>query len=487
MDGQCNLQELPKVIKVEFSLNLNKVDKFPHTHLHFNCQGLRLDQIMKVVECSIEQALAMLRLHQREKKTLIEQGNEQCPSFRLLFTASWLSRSQAHASEIDHYLQGAEQEGVEAVYLVESQGNDDAEDFVLDNVEEPAFPVMLDLDLEDGGDGGVELSDADVLRDMFTDADADADTGTGGFGVLFVSGDRSSVGKSTTCMSLLATLVDTYNIPPEDVGYIKPVTQCEAEQPVVRYCESRGIECIGVGPVVFYKGFTRAFLQGQTESSAALIAEAVAAVEVLKTRRKFVLVDGVGYPSVGSICGISNAHVAKALNAPVVLVGKSGVGDAVDSHNLNSAFFQHHGVHVLGSIFNKLATEGFYNREACKEAIDMYFEKYGEGQKAYGYVPLVHTSDNNSAADGISQEIADNFTKHVNVFQLLVDTYRHAVYGGDPHIQENSTIQPASYSHTESNGDMPASTAEEVQPAHSKKRSREDIELLARKQGARGG
>ena len=47
-------------------------------------------------------------------------------------------------------------------------------------------------------------------------------------------------------------------------------------------------------------------------------------------------VSGVGYPAVGSICGISNADAAKALHASVLLVGKSGVGDAVDSFNLNS-------------------------------------------------------------------------------------------------------------------------------------------------------
>jgi len=30
-----------------------------------------------------------------------------------------------------------------------------------------------------------------------------------------------------------------------------------------------------------------------------------------------------------------------------------------------STFFEHKGVPVLGSIFNKLATEGFYSREVC--------------------------------------------------------------------------------------------------------------------------
>ena len=57
---------------------------------------------------------------------------------------------------------------------------------------------------------------------------------------LFVSGDRSSVGKTTTCLGLLASLVES-GVPASSLAYIKPVTQCEAEQPVSRYCRATGI------------------------------------------------------------------------------------------------------------------------------------------------------------------------------------------------------------------------------------------------------
>lgn len=92
---------------------------------------------------------------------------------------------------------------------------------------------------------------------------------------------------------------------------------------------------MSTGPVVFYKGFTRAFLEGNTESTEDLLASVVQSVKEIEKGKKFVLIDGVGYPAVGSICGISNADAAKALQAYVLLVGKSGVGDAVDSFNLN--------------------------------------------------------------------------------------------------------------------------------------------------------
>jgi dethiobiotin synthetase len=152
---------------------------------------------------------------------------------------------------------------------------------------------------------------------------------------LFVSGDRSSVGKSTCCLYLILSLL-RLGISPHDIAYIKPVTQCEADQPVVELCQILGITCRGIGPVVFYKGFTRAFLEGSVGTGTELIHSAVQAVDEIGRGKRIVLVDGVGYPAVGSICGISNADMAKALGSPVVIIGKSGVGDAVDSFNLNA-------------------------------------------------------------------------------------------------------------------------------------------------------
>ena len=55
------------------------------------------------------------------------------------------------------------------------------------------------------------------------------------------------------------------------------------------------------------------------------------AVDELSEDRKVVIIDGVGFPAVGTVCGTSNADVAAALRAPVVLVVKSGVGGAIDA------------------------------------------------------------------------------------------------------------------------------------------------------------
>ena len=81
---------------------------------------------------------------------------------------------------------------------------------------------------------------------------------------------------------------------PSHLAYIKPVTQCEAEQSVTMFCEKHHIACqgsktlcsafyilfslTGIGPVVFYSGFTRSFLNRETESTEELMAQVKNAV-----------------------------------------------------------------------------------------------------------------------------------------------------------------------------------------------------------------
>ena len=57
--------------------------------------------------------------------------------------------------------------------------------------------------------------------------------------------------------------------------------------------------------------------------------------------------------------GCSSADIAEATGAKVLLVGKPGVGDAIDSYNLCAAVFEARGLPVLGGVFNKLPETGF--------------------------------------------------------------------------------------------------------------------------------
>jgi dethiobiotin synthetase len=456
-------------------------------------------------------------------------------STALLIDARWKHGSHQHQIKVRQALRGLSDKGHATVYRLTSSGDDVIEALLLDTYRRSAYPCAIvienpensaDAMIVDANDQGVDASMAAHIRRLTELLPPPASSA--GMS-LFVSGDRSSVGKSTCCLALLITLIRA-GVPAGDLAYIKPVTQCEAEQDVVRYCSAVGIECQGIGPVVFYKGFTRAFLNGETESSEQLVQQAVAAVRALQRKHKFVIVDGVGYPAVGSICGVSNAHVASSLNAPVWLIGKSGVGDAVDSYNLNAAFFKYHGCTVLGGLFNKLPLTGFYSLDACKDAVGRYFAIYASQsqERAYGFVPEIQFDSytpvllpsNASAAEirtwQLSEALGAAFETYVNVDVLLADTYLYHLHGRGAVWDENNLLanttqrvasapvavatasptSPLCRQVARTNLSKPMSITstsinKRLLPAVSQtsvgaKRSREEIEQLARQQGAKG-
>ena len=330
---------------------------------------------------------------------------------------------------------------------------------------------------------------------------ANTEDGTSDAIRIFVAGDRSSVGKSSVCLGLIGTLIDKFGYAPSSLAYIKPATQCEAPQLVQAYCESKGIACRAVGPLVYYKGFTRAFLAGETgQTTEELLAECGQAVDEIAQGKRIVLVDGVGFPAVGSICGTDNASVAKACGYPtaklsgdtvhrrppgVIIVGGSGVGAAVDAFNLNATYFEMGKVPVMGGIFNKLSTEGYYSLENCKQQLTTYFQQNEYQQQrdrvAFGFVPLF---------DGLGD---DDAIKHVDEFIQMFSEHVDI-----PTILEKATRLKQQYSEGDSMDiDPPIATAKTL-ASHSaplKKRfksngtasamlSRADIERSAAGQGA---
>ena len=78
--------------------------------------------------------------------------------------------------------------------------------------------------------------------------------------------------------------------------------------------------------------------------------------------------------SAGSITGTCNGAIARELSAAVLLVGRKGVGDAVDSYNLNRAYFASQGAarrgrwrHSHAALYSSSAILGIYNVQAASE------------------------------------------------------------------------------------------------------------------------
>lgn len=311
---------------------------------------------------------------------------------------------------------------------------------------------------------------------------------------IFVSGDRSQVGKSTVCLGLVGALLRS-GFQPGEIGYIKPATQCEKPQLIAKFCRQHGVDCCDIGPILFYSGFTREFLKGNTETSAELLARAKAKVDEIGRGKKVLVVDGVGYPAVGSICGVSNADVAATVQAPVVLVGKKGVGDAVDSFNLNACFFESKGVKVLGAIFNRLPLDGFYSLENCRASVTEYFSQCQPDKTVYGFIPeLAALTDESTsqtteaAADGsvgfitsaesaLAQAVIDSFSASVDLKALLADAES---------FFESSTKERA-IAATSLKGAGKRSAPQATSPAGPVKKSRQEIQAAAKAAGAEGG
>ena len=115
------------------------------------------------------------------------------------------------------------------------------------------------------------------------------------------------------------------------------------------------------------------------------------AVNTIAEGKKWVLVDGVGYAAVGSVAGVSNAEVASLLNAPVLVVGRPGIGNAIDSMNFILAYFALNKVHCIGACWNKLPKQSTYHSyESCKQYVNKYFRETKPGViSTYGHIPLV--------------------------------------------------------------------------------------------------
>lgn len=206
---------------------------------------------------------------------------------------------------------------------------------------------------------------------------------------LYVAGFGSGAGKSTTCLSLLQLALRA-GLEPSQLAYIKPATQCDGLTDVAAFCEQRGIEAIPLGPVIFRKGLTTTVISGDdyAEQRDGMLKSVIEAVKELRERKQFVLVDGVGYPSVGTCCGLGNARAAAALGTPVLLVGPPGLGDAIDTFEMMSTYFRAHKATVIGAVQNKAVDTDRHRIADALPLVDKWMREYGN-MEFYGAMPQV--------------------------------------------------------------------------------------------------
>jgi len=177
---------------------------------------------------------------------------------------------------------------------------------------------------------------------------------------VFIAATRQNDGKTTTSLGLLAAIQRRY----PRVGYIKPVGQRFVEideqkidEDTVLMDRVYKLNCplVDMSPSAVEPDFTRKYLQSSNYD--ALVKKIHKAFDRVAWEKDFVLCEGSGHAGVGSVFDLSNARVAKLLNAKVVIVSQGGIGKPIDEVALNQALFEKEGVELIGVILNKVLPE----------------------------------------------------------------------------------------------------------------------------------
>lgn len=174
---------------------------------------------------------------------------------------------------------------------------------------------------------------------------------------LYIAATNQHVGKTTTTLGL----VEAFRQKGIRVGYCKPVGQetvdyesLQVDKDALLFAKMMRFDLVaGVhSPVILGKGATQAFLDDPANFTYGK--NITNAAEILEDEYEMVVYEGTGHPGVGSVVGLSNAHVAKQLDAPVILIVEGGIGYTVDRLFLCLSPFQQLGVPIAGVIINKV-------------------------------------------------------------------------------------------------------------------------------------
>ena len=174
---------------------------------------------------------------------------------------------------------------------------------------------------------------------------------------IYVAATGQHVGKTTSTLGLVSNL----KAMGFKTGYCKPVGQesvthegIEADKDAVLFAEVAGFKIIPQqhSPVLIGRGVTKEYI---SHPEAFHFEEKIKrAAEQLNSEHDIVVYEGTGHPAVGSVCDLSNARVAKMLDAGVIIIVEGGIGRTIDKLTLCMSLFQRENVPILGVIINKV-------------------------------------------------------------------------------------------------------------------------------------
>lgn len=194
-------------------------------------------------------------------------------------------------------------------------------------------------------------------------------------GRIFIAATRQNDGKTTVSLGLIHAFKKRF----KGVGFIKPVGQryviehgYKADEDSVLIEKVCGIRSRikDMSPIAIERGFTEQYIKkGGSEKLAKNIQ---ASFKRVSRNKELVVIEGTGHAGVGSVFDLSNARVARLLDAKVVLVTSGGIGRPIDEIELNKPLFEKEGVEVIGVIVNKVLPAKY---DKIKRVINLGFKR----------------------------------------------------------------------------------------------------------------
>ena len=178
---------------------------------------------------------------------------------------------------------------------------------------------------------------------------------------IFIAASGQNIGKTTISISLLHLARQKYS----RVGFMKPLgpkptmlrgQSVDKDAALIAQVFGLTKDLRYMSPVVVYPETSRQAIDGEI-SLPGLKERILSAYAELERRCDFIIIEGSGHPGVGSVLKLSNAAIARMLNAPVLMVTGGGVGNVIDTVSMNTALFKLEGAEVRAVLVNKLFTE----------------------------------------------------------------------------------------------------------------------------------